>query len=192
LLFVGIYDFITNTGYIFEGLSASINNFWWIALTMTITFFSFVFFIRALGLGKASITQAVRSSLIIFTIPVSIILSSLGVITLFSLDPTWLLIKFIGILMIILGIISFALTLVKAYIFIDVKPGYSIEEIMNKIWNIHGVNRVVAISGPHNIVAKIHTRTLVKGYEKIIKKIEEIEGIQSYKWHSVLKEWEDL
>jgi len=192
LIFVGIYDFIMKTGYIIEGLSASVNHFWWVALTMSITFFSFVFFIRALGLGKASVTQAVRSSLIIFAIPISIILSSLGIITLFSLDPAWLLIKFIGITMIILGIVSFALTLVKAYVFINVKPGYSIEEVMNKIWNIHGVNRVVAISGSYNIVAKIHTRTLVKGYEKIIRKIEEIEGIQSYKWQSVLKEWEDL
>ena len=159
---------------------------------MAITFFAFVFYIRALGIGKASITQAVRSSIIIFTIPVTIILASLGIIPLFSVDPVWLLIKIIGIILIILGIISFALTLVKAYIFIRIKPGHPVEETMQKLWNISGVNRVSAVAGDYDIIIKIRTRTLMKGYEKIIRKIESIEGIKEYKWQSVLKEWEDI
>ena len=63
---------------------------------------------------------------------------------------------------------------------------------MDKIWDIRGVNRVVATTGPYDIVAKIHTRTLVKGYENIIKKLEQIEGIGEYNWQSVLKEWEEI
>jgi DNA-binding Lrp family transcriptional regulator len=98
----------------------------------------------------------------------------------------------IGIVLVLLGIVSFALTLVKAYIFINVKPGYPLDETMNKLWNIHGVTRVAATAGPYDFIVKIRTRTLVKGYEKIIRKIEEIEAIKEYKWESVLKEWEEI
>jgi len=41
-------------------------------------------------------------------------------------------------------------------------------------------------------MVKIRIRTLVKGYEKIIRKLEEIDAIKKYKWESVLKEWEEI
>ena len=159
---------------------------------MTVTFFSYVFYIRALGIGKASVTQAVRASIVIFAIPFSLLLSYFNIIPPFSADPVMILIKTIGIILVLLGIVSFALTLVKAYIFINVKPGYPLDETMNKLWNIHGVTRVAATAGPYDFIVKIRTRTLVKGYEKIIRKIEEIEAIKEYKWESVLKEWEEI
>jgi DNA-binding Lrp family transcriptional regulator len=110
----------------------------------------------------------------------------------FSTQPVMILIKAMGTILVIMGIISFALTLVKAYIFINVKPGYPLEETMNRLWNIRGVTRVCATTGPYDFVVKIRTRTLVKGYERIIKKIEEIESIKKFKWESVLKEWERI
>jgi len=187
-----IFDFLTNSSNLIAGIDASINHFWWVSLTMAFTFFALVFYIRALGIGKASITQAVRSSLIIFTIPVTIILASLGIIPLFSTDPVWLIIKTIGIILVILGIISFALTLVKAYIFIKIKPGSSIVKIMKQIWDINGVTRVAAVAGEYDFIVKIRTRTLVKGYENIFHKIGSIKGVKEYKWQTVLKEWEDI
>jgi DNA-binding Lrp family transcriptional regulator len=174
------------------GINASFEHFWWVSLTMAITFFSLVFYIRALGIGKASITQAVRSSIIIFTIPITILLAYLGIIPMFSVEPAWLIIKVIGIILVMLGIISFALTLVKAYIFIKIKPGHSIDDTMNKLWDINGVTRVCAVAGPYDFIIKIRTRTLVKGYERIVRKIGEIDSIKSYKWESVLKEWENI
>jgi DNA-binding Lrp family transcriptional regulator len=187
-----LFDVFTNSSNLIAGIDASIDHFWWVSLTMAFTFFALVFYIRALGIGKASITQAVRSSIIIFTIPVTIILAALGIIPLFSTDPVWLLIKTIGIILVILGIISFALTLVKAYIFIKIKPGSSIVKIMRQIWDINGVTRVAAVAGEYDFIVKIRTRTLVKGYEKIFHKIGSIKGIKEYKWQTVLKEWEDI
>jgi DNA-binding Lrp family transcriptional regulator len=192
LIMISAYDLITNTNNIIQGINASFNHFWWVSLTMTITFFALVFYIRALGIGKASITQAVRSSIIIFIIPITILLASLGIIPFFSVDPVWLIIKIIGIVLVILGILSFALTLVKAYIFIKIKPGHSIDETMNKLWNINGVTRVCAVAGSYDFIIKIRTRTLVKGYERIVRKIDEIDAIKEYKWESVLKEWENI
>jgi DNA-binding Lrp family transcriptional regulator len=191
-LMISVWDFVMGTGHLLEGIAASIDHFEWIALTMSVTFFSFVFYIRALGIGKASVTQAVRASTIIFVIPVSLVLSYFNIVPPFSTDPVMLLIKMMGISLILLGIVSFALTLVKAYIFINMKPGYPIEETMNKLWSIRGVNRVTATAGPYDFIVKIRTRTLVKGYERIIRKIEAIDGIKEYKWQSVLKEWEDI
>ena len=192
LIIVTVYDFVMNTNNVFAGINASFDHFWWVSLTMAVTFFSFVFYIRALGIGKASITQAVRSSLVIFTIPITVFLVHLGIIPLFSLDPVWIFIKIIGMVLVILGIISFALTLVKAYIFIHMKSGYDVEETMKKLWDISGVTRVTACAGPYDFIVKIRTRTLVKGYERIIRKIEDIEAIQDYRWESVLKEWENI
>jgi len=192
LIIIFILDLVTSSNNLMLGFTASIDHFWWVGLTMAVTFFSFVFYIRALGIGKASITQAVRSSIIIFTIPVTIILAFFGIIPLFSLDPVWLIVKFIGIILVILGIVTFALTLVKAYIFVKMKPGYHIQETMNKLWDIPGVTRVAAVAGEYDFIIKIRTRTLVKGYENILRKIDDIEAIKEYNWKSVLKEWENI
>ncbi|MEA3458831.1 MAG: hypothetical protein U9R21_09165, partial [Candidatus Thermoplasmatota archaeon] len=147
-----VYDFSMETNHFTVGIMASIHQFGWIALVAIGAFFGFVFYLRALGIGKASVAQAVRSSTIIFSIPISIILSYFGIISFFSTDPTMLLIKIIGITLMIFGIVSFALNLVKAYIFINVKPGYSIEETMEKLWNIRGVTRVTAIAGKYDFI----------------------------------------
>ena len=181
-----------NSEHLFAGLTASIEHFGWVALTMGVTFFSYVFYIRALGIGKASVTQAVRASTVLFAIPFSIMLSYFNIIPPITTDPVMVLLKIIGITLVILGIVSFALALFKAYIFIRVKSGYSIEETMEKLWKINGVTRVAAVAGPYDLMVKIRTRTLIKGYERIVRKIEEIESIKEYKWESVLKEWEKI
>jgi len=191
-IFALTFDYYNGTNNFINAIYASINQFGWLILVGIGTFFSFVFYIRALGIGKASVTQAVKSSVIIFTIPVSIALAYFGFIDPITADPILILIKVMGIILMILGIVSFALTLIKAYIFIKMKPGYPIEETMQKLWGIHGVNRVTAVAGEYDFIIKVRTRTLVKGYERILQKIESIEGIKEYKWQSVLKEWEDI
>ena len=192
VILVLIYDVFMNSSHFIAGVNASFEHFDWIALTMGVTFFSYVFYIRALGIGKASVTQAVRASTVLFAIPFSLMLSYFNVIPPFTTDPIMILIKMMGTILVMLGIVSFALTLVKAYIFIKAKPGYLIDETMDKLWKIHGVTRVTAVAGPYDFIVKIRTRTLVKGYEQIIRKIEEIDAIKEYKWESVLKEWEDI
>lgn len=193
LLFTSVivlfYDIIFGGNHFINGLIVSIEQFKWMALIAFGTFFAFVFYIRALGIGKASVTQAVKASSIIFSIPVTIALFGASS---FLSDPTMMIIRSMGIVLMMLGITSFALTLTKAYIFIKMNPGYPIEGTMKRLWNIKGVNRVNAVAGQYDFIVKIHTRTLVKGYERILRKIQEIPGVQKYHWQSVLKEWEDL
>jgi DNA-binding Lrp family transcriptional regulator len=185
-------DVLTGSNHFNDGLTASYQQFLPAAAISLGAFFGLVFYIRALGIGKASVAQAVRSTTIIFSIPVSLVLSSFGIIAAFSFDPTLLIIKIIGIVLMILGIISFALNLVKAYIFITIKPGYSIEQTLHELWKIRGVTRVTATAGTYDFIVKIQIRALVKGYEKIIRKIEQVESIEKFKWGSVLKEWEHI
>ena len=189
-----IFDIFTNASHLITAITTIINPYYFLllALTMGTTFFSYVLYIRSLGMGKASVNNALRASTIIFAIPFSIILLQLGVITDFSTDPVMLIIKVIGIVMIVMGIISFALTVVKAYIFVTVKPGRPLRETMQKLWNIRGVTHVTITTGKNDFVVKVSTRTLMKGYERIIKKLDEIEEIKKYQWASVLKDWEKI
>jgi len=187
-----IYDIYSGSHNFVGSLNAFVNQFGWLALVGTGTFFGYVFYIRALGIGKASITQAVKSSVIIFTIPVSVVLAYFGYIDPISTDPILLIIRLSGIILMSLGIISFALTLTKAYIFIKMKPNYPIDVTMQKLWDIKGVDRVTAVAGDYDFIVKIRTRTLVKGYERILTKIESVDGIKQFKWQSVLKEWENI
>ena len=189
-----IFDIFTNGSHLITALTTAINPYYFLllALTMGTTFFAYILYIRSLGMGKASVSNALRASTIIFAIPFSIILLKLGVITNFSTDPVMLIIKVIGIVMIVMGIISFALTVVKAYIFIDVKSGHPLRETMQKLWNIRGVTHVTITTGKYDFVVKVSTRTLMKGYERIIKKIDEIDEVNKYRWASVLRDWEKI
>jgi DNA-binding Lrp family transcriptional regulator len=188
------FDLITGGGHLLAGLHAALSPYYFMLLfvTMGTTFFAYVLYIRSLGMGKASVNNAVRSSTIIFAIPFSLLLLQMGIISEFSTDPVMLIIKVIGIILIIFGIVSFAFTVVKAYIFISVKPGHSSKEAMDELWNIHGITHVSATAGKYDIIVKVSTRTLLKGYERIIRRIEAIPSIQKYRWVSVLRDWENI
>jgi len=189
--FILMIDQINGTSYLMESIDASRRFFWWVALSMSVTFFSYVFYIRALGIGKASITQAVKATTIIFAIPVTFVLSLFIPISLPDTPVLWL-IKIMGIILVILGILSFALTQIKAYVFIRAQPGVKLSSLLEEIWNIRGVDSVAVVSGGYNLIAKVRTRTLLKGYERIIRKIEAIPGIKEFRWNSILKEWENI
>jgi drug/metabolite transporter (DMT)-like permease len=189
-----IKDVVTSSNHLVSGFTSSIHPYYFmlLAVTMVTTFFAYVLYIRALGLGKASVNNAIRASTIIFAIPFTILLLQLGYITELSTDPVMLLIKIIGMVLIIMGIVSFALTVVKAYIFISIKPGYSSRETMNKLWDINGVTHVSVTAGKYDIIVKVSTRTLMKGYERIVRKLDAIDAVKKYHWESVLKDWEKI
>jgi len=190
IIAIVLVDHFTGENY----FNAAINAFshWQLlALSMAIAFFSYVLYIRALGLGKASVTQAVKSSTIIFSIPFSFVLAGITGGTIFE-SSLHALIKIMGIVLVILGVLSFALTEVRGYIFINVKPGYSVRKMIEEIWKIKGVTSVAAIAGSYDIIAKVRIRSLGKGYERIVRVLEGIKEIENFKWHSILREWEEV
>jgi len=190
-LFITATTLVYNQGYVLDALDAFVDSFGWLALTMTVTFFSYILYIRALGIGKASITQAVKASTIVFSIPLSLLLA--GVLDYsFGGSPSLLAIKVMGIVLVVLGVSSFALTEVKAYVFINASSGYKMSELLREVWRIRGVASVSALAGKYDMVAKIRIRTLGKGYERIIRRLEEIPAIEEFNWQSILKEWEEI
>ena len=190
-IFTAVFVFIYNKDYFFEAIRASYKFYPWLSLTMGVTFFAYVLYIRALGLGKASISQAVKASTIIFAIPLSLLLSHYMNFS-FSASPTLLIIKFMGIILVFLGVMTFALTEVRAYVFINAQGDKSIKKLMDDIWHIRGIVAVSALAGKHDLIAKVRIRTLGKGYERIVRRIEGIEGIEEFMWQSILKEWEEI
>lgn len=174
-----------------EAFQAIVDSYGWLAATMTVTFFSYILYIRALGIGKASITQAVKASTILFSIPLSLLLS--GVLGFsFSATPMLLAFKLMGIVLVILGVSSFALTEVKAYVFVNARSGHRMSELLDEVWRIRGVDSVSVLAGRYDLVAKIRIRTLGKGYERIIRRLEAIPAVEAFNWQSILKEWEEI
>jgi len=183
-----IHDISTGTSYIADSLRNCGEILGMVAISTGLTFFAYVLYIRALGMGKASITEAVRASIVIFSIPVTFIISHIVEIPVPQSAVLWL-IKAIGIILVVLGILSFALAQITAYIFIKAKSGVRIEKLIERIWKIRGIESVSAVTGNYDLIAKVRIRTLPKGYERIIRKLESIPDIYEFRWYSVLKEW---
>jgi len=163
------------------------------ALSMIVTFFAKVTYIRALGIGRASITQAASSITVILGIPFTLIVGYFvpGVFVPFATSHWTLLVKFIGTIMVSLGIAVLALSEVKSYILIRASKGKG-EAILKKISRIKGIISVSALAGIYDYIAKVKIRALGKGYRLIVRELEKVPGIEDFLWLSILYEWEEI
>jgi DNA-binding Lrp family transcriptional regulator len=153
----------------------------------TLATFSYILFIRALGISTASIAQAVKSVSLIISIVFSLLMGQMA-----GIESTFALLKIMGVILVILGIVDISFTEVRAFLFIRVKNGHSAKEVTDAIWKIKGIDSVSSVSGEYDVIARVRTRTLGKGYETIVTKINAIDGIRDFHWDSVLKEWENV
>lgn len=191
-LFLALLDSSTGTNYVFEGLESSVRFFWPVALSMTVILFSALAFIRSLRIGKTSVAQAIKASTILFSVPISFLLSLFMFIT-FPDSPTIWLIRLIGFILVVIGIITFALSEVKAFIFIKIDPEVSVNSILDSVGKIKGIESQSVIFGDrYDIIAYVRIRTLLKGYTQIIQKIETVHGIKKSKLVTILKEYEKI
>jgi DNA-binding Lrp family transcriptional regulator len=191
-LFLLIFDLYNGTSYIIEGVESSYVFFWPVALSMTVVLFSALAYIRSLRIGKPSVAQAIKATTILFSVPISFLLSMLIFIP-FPDSPTIWLIRVIGFILVILGIATFAFSEVKAFIFIKIDPKVKIKSILDDVGKIKGVETLSVIFGErYDIIANVRSRTLMKGYTQIIQKLEKTRGIKEFKFISILKEWEKV
>ncbi len=165
-----------------------------VVASMLVTFFAKVAYIRALGIGKASITQAITSASVILGIPFAIIgwVIMPDIFAEITLNSLILLIKAIGAVLVTMGIISLALSEVKAIILIRAKPGFSGEELMKRLAKIRGTIRISALAGKYDYLICVKIRTLGKGYRLVVRELERVEGIEDFIWLSTLYEWEEI
>lgn len=163
-------------------------------VSMEITFFARVTYIRALGIGKASVTQAVTSISIILGIPLTWVGTYLMPNVFVGLPTTfWIaLVKVFGTILVTLGIVALALSEVKAYILIRSTGGGRGSEILRSLSRIKGVVSVSALAGRYDFIVKIKVRALGKAYRVVVRELERIEGIRDFIWLSTLYEWEEI
>ncbi len=191
-LFLALLDIVTRTTYVLEGLESSFQFFWPVALSMTVVLFSSLFYIRSLRIGKPSVAQAIKASTILFSVPISFVLS-LFIFIPFPESPTIWLIRLIGFILVVIGIITFALSEVKAFIFIKIDPAVPVNSILDSVGKIKGIESLSVIFGDrYDIIAYVRIRTLLKGYTHIIQRVDMVPGIKKYKLVSILKEYENV
>ena len=165
-----------------------------VSLSMLVTFFAKVTYIRALGIGKASITQAVTSISVILGIPFALIGNILapGMFTEIATSFWVMLIKVIGAILVTMGIVTLALSEIKAVLLIKAAPRGMGEDMLRRIMEIRGVVQVSALAGKYDYLIKVRMRTLGRGYRLIVRELENIRGIEDFIWLSTLYEWEEI
>ena len=186
-IFTSVIVFVYSTEVFVDSFSFLADNFVVITSVAIVSTAAYTLFIRALGLSHASVAQAVRSSTLIFSLAISF---ALGI--LFFPDLSFALLKFMGIILIIIGIVSLAFTEVRAFLLLNLKHGYTPSQVMGEMWDINGVDSVSVTAGEYDLIAVVRTRTLGKSYENIVAKLEGVEGIEDYTYCPVLREWEDI
>jgi len=165
--------------------------FLFFTINMGFAFLSYVMYIRALGKGKMSIVNAIVSINIILGIPLTLLGVKLAphVFEYVSYDVFLWIIKIVGTIFVIVGILALSLSEVKAYILLRVSSKHA-SNILEKIFRVRGIEYVAAVAGDYDYVAKLRIRTLGKTYNIIVREIEKIEGILQIMSLPIVKEWE--
>lgn len=187
MVFCLLLSLIISPESILLAFDAIPSNFSLIATATTLSTISYILFIRALGISSASIAQAVKSASLVFSLIFSLLTGQLA-----GIESTFALLKFMGVILVMLGIVDISFTEVRSFLFIKLKSGQDSLKLMQKIWAIKGIDSVALVSGEYDIIARIRTRTLGKGYETIITKINSMSEVSTLHWDSVLKEWETV
>ena len=151
----------------------------WIILSMIGVFFSFVFELRAFEVGKASIVvsfmtvSVVGSTLIVTPLISSLFPGALGAI---ELDLYASLLKIIGAVLIITGIVAYSFTEdTYFYLLISTKIG-EVETVFDKLTNFPEIECVSSVAGEYDIVAKVRNRSVGR-FKSTISEIEKLYGI---------------
>ncbi len=162
----------------------------WLLIPVILTFFSFVFYIQALGKGKMSVVQGINSISIVLGIPLNIlgVFFFPAVFSTISPDPFFWFLRIIGTVFVISGIIALSLSEMRGYVLVKVAPGCL--DIMTELYRIRGVKRVSFTTGRWDLMLRIDIRSLGSARAKILRKIEETRGVRDMETHLILKEWD--
>jgi drug/metabolite transporter (DMT)-like permease len=161
-------------------------------ISMMLSTIAYVAYIRALGVTKMSIVNAIMAFAIILGIPFTFIGNFFFPGAFGSLDysPLFWVFKGIGALLIVLAIVVIAISQVKAYLLIYLDG--PADPILKKLITLRGITTVSAVSGDLLLIAILKIRTLGKAYRTLVTDLEKIDGIKRVITLTNLKEWEKL
>jgi uncharacterized membrane protein len=171
---------------LFNGFAISIP---WLLLTVIFTFFSLITYLQALGRGKMSVVQGVTSVAVVLGLPINLVGSIIlpGIFISPATDALTWLIKIIGTVFVIAGIIALSLSEMKGYVLIRVNP--TAGDILPLLRKIQGVTRASAIAGKWDALVRVDVRSLGSALEKTIERMEDIPGVEEVETMLILKEW---
>ncbi len=179
-------------GVVFQ-YSTDLFAFVFITLNMYFAFLSYAFYIRALGIGKMSIVNALTSISVVFSMIITVLASWLmpwafGDV---PLDMgTWIF-KILGAILIVEGIVALSISQEKAYLL--VKLSYpSHKEVIEKLKKIKGVKNIYAVAGTFDLILRIEIRSIAKVYNSILREVEKIDGIKEVTTMTIIKEWSKI
>ncbi|NHJ40584.1 MAG: Lrp/AsnC family transcriptional regulator [Asgard group archaeon] len=162
-----------------------------ISISMLLVFIARILYVRALSMGKMSIVNSLSSISVIAGIPITLIFNLIWPIhfPLPSGNYAWVvwLLRGIGSLLVFSGIIGLAMSEVKIMILAKVKAGMACD--YEKIKAISGIEKVSVITGEYDLMIILRTRTIGRGYQSIVEKLELLPCLYEIVSNPVLKEW---
>ncbi|NPE09368.1 MAG: hypothetical protein GNW80_13865, partial [Asgard group archaeon] len=162
-----------------------------IALSMLLVFIARILYVRALSMGKMSIVNSLSSVSVVAGIPITLIFGFIwpAYFPLPGGEFAWVvwLLRGIGVILVFSGIIGLSMSEVKIMILAKVKSGVVCN--YEQIKAISGVERVSVITGKYDLMIIIRSRTIGRGYQPIVEKLEKIPCLEDFHSNTIMKEW---
>ena len=162
------------------------------SVSMIITFFAAVFRLRGLSMGKTYIVNALVSISVVFSIPLTLFAVVFIDPLIFggevSLNPFLWILKSIGSILIFIGIVSMVLSEVRGYVLVKIRTGTPIDETMQNIQKINGVESVSSLFGEYDLIVYYRIRSIGKILRLIIREIAQLPGVDQISTQIVLNE----
>ena len=162
-----------------------------IALSMLLVYIARILYVRALAMGKMSIVNSLSSVSVIAGIPITIIFGFIwpAYFPMPGGSYAWVvwLLRGIGAILVFSGIVGLSMSEVKIMILAKVKSGMRCD--YEKIKAISGVERVSALTGKYDLMIILRSRTIGRGYQPIVEKLEKIPCLDDIVSNTIMKEW---
>jgi len=95
--------------------------------------------------------------------------------------------KMFGIILVLIGVIALEAADVRSFVFVKVKPQTG--DLLPQLFDIKGVEKAAALAGPHDYLLTIKSRNLAKTRSMILKRIQNIPGIDDVETLVVIKDY---
>jgi DNA-binding Lrp family transcriptional regulator len=153
------------------------------------TFMALVMYARALGRGSMSIVNSLSSISVVLGVPVTLIGNALipGVFGVLETDPFMWTLTILGIILVMIGILALQASDVRSLVIIKVKP--QVGDILPELFAIKGVEKAAALAGKHDYILTIKSRNLAKTRTKILRRIQEIQGISKIETLVIIRDY---
>ena len=164
-----------------------------VSIDMGLAFLSYVFYLRALGMGKMSIVNSITSISVILGVPFTLIGNYFfpGAFGVIPTDISSWLAKALGSLLVFEGIVVLSISQEKTFILIKVRYPCG-KDLLNTLKSIKGVERVSAVAGVYDYIVKVKIRSIAKVYNLLVRKIEKIPEISEVTTMTIVKEHEKI